>query len=299
MQLGALIPLTDIGADPGAVREYAQTLEQLGYDFLEAPDHVLGVNVASRPDWEAGRNTSDDLFHDPFVLFGFLAGCTTKLGFSTGVLILPQRQTVLVAKQAASLDVLCGGNSASASVSVGTRRSSSALNENFRNRGRRSEEQVQVMQQLWAEPHVTFRGRWHTIEDAGINPLPLHRRVPVWFGGHHEHTLPRIAKWGDGWMPNAYPPDHSAIEMFDKLRSLIRAKGRDPASVGIEVWTSCGAGAAADWQREAVFWKSAGASHLTLTTTFNRRHHRRIAGHTLADHLTALRRYREAVAEVL
>ena len=125
MQLGALIPLTDIGADAGAVHEYAQTLEQLGYDFLEAPDHVLGVNVASRPDWEAGRNTSDDLFHDPFVLFSFLAGCTTKLGFATGVLILPQRQTVLVAKQAASLDVLCGGNSASESVSAGTRRSSS------------------------------------------------------------------------------------------------------------------------------------------------------------------------------
>jgi alkanesulfonate monooxygenase SsuD/methylene tetrahydromethanopterin reductase-like flavin-dependent oxidoreductase (luciferase family) len=175
MQLGALIPLTDIGADPATVREYAQTMERFGYDFLEAPDHVLGVNTASRPDWEAGRNTSSDLFHDPFVLFGFLAGCTTRLGFSTGVLILPQRQTALVAKQAASLDVLCGGRFR-LGIGVGWNEAEFiALNENFHNRGRRSEEQVQVMQKLWAEPHVTFKGRWHTIEDAGINPLPLKR----------------------------------------------------------------------------------------------------------------------------
>src|SRR4029077_15417258 len=107
MQLGALLPLGDIGGDPGVVREFAQTAEAIGYDFLEAPDHVLGVNAASRPGWDG--NTSEDLFHDPFVLFGYLAGCTTKLGFSTGVLILPQRQTVLVAKQAGALGVLWGG----------------------------------------------------------------------------------------------------------------------------------------------------------------------------------------------
>ncbi|HEX5326415.1 MAG TPA: LLM class F420-dependent oxidoreductase [Acetobacteraceae bacterium] len=299
MQLGALIPITEIGGDPGAVREFAQTMEHIGYHFLEAPDHVLGVNVASRPDWDTTRNTSADLFHDPFVLFGFLAGCTTKLGFSTGVLILPQRQTVLVAKQAACVDVLCGGKFR-LGIGVGWNEAEFiGLNEDFHNRGRRSEEQVQVMRQLWAEPHVTFKGRWHTIEDAGINPLPLHRHVPVWFGGHHERTLPRIAKWGDGWMPNAYPPDQTALEIFAKLRTLTQAAGRDPAAVGIEVWTSCGAGSATDWRREVAFWKSAGASHITLTTAFNRRHHHRIAGHALADHLGALRRYHEAVAEAL
>jgi probable F420-dependent oxidoreductase len=299
MQLGALIPLSEIGADPGAVREFAHTMEQLGYDFLEAPDHVLGANTASRPDWEAGRITSADAFHDPFVLFGFLAGCTTRLGFSTGVLILPQRQTALVAKQAASLDVLCGGKFR-LGIGVGWNEVEFiALNENFHNRGRRSEEQIEVMRMLWAEPHVSFKGRWHTIDDAGINPLPIHRNIPVWFGGHHERTLPRIAKLGDGWMPNAYQPDDSALEVFDQLRALTRAAGRDPSAVGIEVWTSCGAGTAADWRREAAFWKSAGASHLCLTTSFNRRHHRRIAGHTLADHLTVLRRFREAVGEAL
>ena len=203
MQLGTLLPLGDIGGDPSVVRDYAQGLEAMGIDFLEAPDHVLGVNAASRPDWDLSRNTSADLFHDPFVLFGFLAGCTAKLGFSTGVLILPQRQTVLVAKQAACLDVLCGGKFR-LGIGVGWNEVEFiGLNEDFHTRGRRSAEQVQVMQALWAEPHVTFKGRWHTIDDAGINPRPASGRVPVWFGGHHEQTLKRIAKYGDGWMPNA------------------------------------------------------------------------------------------------
>ena len=179
-----------------------------------------------------------------------------KLGFSTGVLILPQRQTVLVAKQAASLDVLCGGRFR-LGIGVGWNEVEfTGLNENFHNRGRRSEEQVQVMQKLWAEPHVNFKGRWHTIEDAGINPRPASGRVPVWFGGHHERTLPRIAKWGDGWMPNAYPPDQSALDIFGQLRRLTEEAGRDPAKVGIEVWVSMGTGTEADWAKEARFWKA-------------------------------------------
>jgi probable F420-dependent oxidoreductase len=297
MQLGALIPLGDIGGDPAVVRDYAQSMEDMGYDFVEAPDHVLGVNAASRPGWD--RNDNDDLFHDPFVLGGFLAGCTQKLGFSTGVLILPQRQTVLVAKQAACLDVLSGGKFR-LGIGVGWNEVEFiGLNENFHNRGRRSEEQVQVMQALWSQPHVTFKGRYHTIDDAGINPRPASGRVPLWYGGHHDATLTRIAKWGDGWMPNAYPPDHTAIEVFARLRGLIKAEGRDPAAVGIEVWTSCGSGTPEEWHREAVFWKAAGATHIALTTTFDRRHHKRIAGHTAQDHLTALRRYRDAVANAL
>ena len=291
MQLGALLPLGDIGGDPATVREYAQAAESTGYDFLEAPDHVL----ASRE----GERTGAGLFHDPFVLFGYLAGCTAKLGFSTGVLILPQRQTALVAKQAASLDVLCGGRFR-LGIGVGWNEVEFiGLNEDFHNRGRRSEEQVQVMQKLWGEPHVNFKGRWHTIADAGINPRPASGRVPVWFGGHHERTLERIAKWGDGWMPNAYPPDRSALDVFAKLRSLTEAAGRDPGKIGIEVWVSMGSGSEKDWGEEARFWKEAGASHLCLTTTFERRHHHRIAGYTMADHLMALRRYHAAVADHL
>ncbi len=299
MQLGALVPFGDIGGDPDTVRDYAQGLEAIGYDFLEAPDHVLGVNVASRPDWEAGRNTSADLFHDPFALLSYLAGVVPRLSFSTGVLILPQRTTALVAKQAACLDLLCKGRFR-LGIGVGWNEAEFvALNENFRNRGRRSEEQVQVMQALWRQDHVTFHGNFHTLLDVGINPRPATGRVPVWYGGHHEKTLPRIAKWGDGWMPNAYPPDQTALDIFGELRRLTEAEGRDPADVGIEVWTSCGAGSAADWRRDALFWKQAGATHLCLTTTFNRRHHTRIAGSTVADHLGALRQYREAIADIV
>jgi probable F420-dependent oxidoreductase len=288
MQLGALLPLGDIGGGPGVLREYAQAAEAIGYDFLEAPDHVLGARE--------GERTGAGLFHDPFVLFGFLAGCTQKLGFSTGVLILPQRQTALVAKQAACLDVLCGGRFR-LGIGVGWNEVEFiGLNEDFHTRGARSAEQVRVMQALWAEPHVTFKGRWHTIEDAGINPRPASGRVPVWFGGHHDRTLERIAKWGDGWMPNAYPADQSALEVFGRLRSLTEAAGRDPAKIGIEVWVSMGSGSDSDWARDARFWKQAGASHLCLTTTFDRRHHKRIAGQTMGDHLAALRRFHAAIA---
>jgi probable F420-dependent oxidoreductase len=297
MQLGALLPFGDIGGDPATVREFAQTAEGIGYDFIEAADHVLGVNTASRPGWD--RNSSMDLFHDPFALFGYLAGCTEKIGFSTGVLILPQRQTALVAKQAACLDVLSGGRFR-LGVGVGWNEVEFVgLNENFHNRGRRSEEQVQVMQKLWAEPHVSFKGRWHTIEDAGINPRPASGKVPVWFGGHHERTLERIAKWGDGWMPNAYDPNQEALDILAKLRSLTEQAGRDPKAIGIEVWVSMGSGSEADWADEAKFWKRAGATHLCLTTTFNRRRHHRIPGTTMGDHLGAMKRYHTAVAASL
>lgn len=299
MRLGVMLPLHDIGGDPAVVRDFAQAAEDLGYTNLGLADHVLGVNVASRPDW-GDRNTSADLFHDPFVCFAFLAGvCRPTTEFSTQVLILAQRQAVLVAKQAASLDVLCGGRFR-LGVGVGWNPVEFVgLNETFSNRGRRSAEQVEVMQKLWAEPHVSFKGRWHEIQDAGINPLPVNRRIPVWFGGHVDQTLERIARLGDGWIMNAYPPGEDALREFARLRQMTVDHGRRPDAVGIEVWTSAGAGTQADWAREAEFWKQAGATHLTLTTTFPRRHHRRIAGHDVAAHLDALRRYRDAVAGAL
>jgi probable F420-dependent oxidoreductase len=297
MQLGALLPLAEIGGSPGVVREYALGAEAIGYDFIEAPDHVIGVNAASRPGWEG--DTNDDLFHDPFVLFGYLAGLTQKLRFSTGVLVLAQRQAALVAKQAASLDVLSGGRFR-LGVGIGWNAVEFAgLNENFQDRGRRSEEQVQVMQKLWSEPHVTFTGIWHTIDDAGINPRPASGKVPLWFGGDHDRTLPRIAKWGDGWTVNTHAPDQGALDAFARLRRLTEEAGRDPSDVGIEVWTSMGSGSEADWNREAKFWKQAGVSHLCVTTAFQWRHHRRIAGRSFADHMAALKRFRDAVADAL
>jgi len=298
IKLGITLPLIDIGGEPATVRAFAEAAEAEGYDHLAAPDHVLGVNVASRPEW-GDRNTSADLFHDPFVLFGFLSGCTTRIGFSTQVMILPQRQTVLVAKQAASLDVLSGGRFRFG-IGIGWNEVEFiGLNEDFHNRGKRSEEQVQVMQALWAEPHVTFEGRWHHIQDAGINPLPPRRRIPIWFGGHHDATLRRTAKWGDGWMMLAYPADESAKAEFARLRRYAEQEGRDPAGIGLEVWVSTGNGDEKDWRREFNFWKSAGVTHITVNSTFGRFHHRRIVGKSLADHLTALRNYRNAVGDLL
>jgi len=299
MQLGVLSPFTDTGGDPSLVRDYTQQLEAIGIDFLEIPDHVLGGNPATSAGPDGHSRIANSPFHDPFILLGFLAACTTKLGFSTGVLILPQRQTALVAKQAACVDILSGGRFR-LGVGVGWNPIEfTGLNEDFHNRGRRSEEQVQVMQSLWSQDFVTFKGRYHTLEDAGISPRPPSGRIPLWYGGHHEHTLPRIAKWGDGWMPNAYPPDQSALDIFAQLRRLTEQQGRDPDAVGIEVWTSCGNGKESEWREEVAFWKKAGVSHICLTTTFNRRHHKRIAGHKPADHLAAAKRYRDAVADLL
>ncbi len=232
VKLGVALPIVDIGGQPDGIREFAQAAEAIGYQGIAAPDHVLGVNVASRPEWTQGRARSTDLYHDPFVLFGFLAGCTTIGDFSTQVLILAQRQTVLVAKQAASLDVLSKGRFRFG-IGVGWNEVEFiGLNENFHNRGRRLEEQVEVIQALWAEPHVAFKGKWHTIDDAGINPRPSARQVPLWYGGHADVTLRRCAKWGDGWMPLAYPPGEEARSAFAKLRGY----AEDPATIGI--WVS-------------------------------------------------------------
>jgi probable F420-dependent oxidoreductase len=233
------------------------------------------------------------------VLFGFLAGFTRNVEFSTQVLILAQRQTVLVAKQAASLDVLCGGKFR-LGIGVGWNPVEFVgLNENFHNRGRRSEEQVQVMKALWAEPHVTFKGKFHTIEDAGINPLPPKRSIPIWYGGHADATLHRVVKWGDGWMPLSYAPGDEAKTAFAKLRAYAEAAGRDPASIGIDTRVSVGLGAEPEWRDTVRSWKDLGVTHLTLATYSGRAHLRRIPGKTLADHLAAIKRYWNAVADLL
>jgi probable F420-dependent oxidoreductase len=313
MQLGVTIPVSDIGTGPTVLRDYAQAAEGLGYAHLLVGDHVLGANPAadrgvfvSSAAEMALRNTNfrrvgttTYAFHDPFVLFGFLTGFTQKIGFAVGVLILAQRQAALVAKQAASLDILCGGRFR-LGVGVGWNEIEFvALNESFHNRGRRSEEQVRIMQALWAEPHVTFTGEFHRLDDVGINPRPPSGRVPIWFGGDAEASFRRAAKYGDGFMPLNYPPGDAALTAFEKLRTLTREVGRDPSEVGLEVWVSPGVGSEADWRREIGFWKSAGVTHVTAHTTFNSGHHNRIEGRTAADHLAAITRYRAAVADLL
>jgi probable F420-dependent oxidoreductase len=298
MKLCVALPLVDIGGDPDVVRDFALAAEAIGYDGLAVADHVLGVNVANRPAWGM-RATSSTLYHDPFVLFGFLAPLSKVGDFSTQVLVLPQRQTALVAKQAACVDVLTRGRFR-LGVGIGWNEVEfRALNEEFHNRGRRSEEQVAVMKALWAEPHVTFAGRWHQIDDAGINPLPTRKTVPLWYGGHADVVLRRVAKWGDGWMIAAYPPGERAAGEIAKLRRYAEAEGRDPAALGIDIRVAMGGGGEADWREEARFWKAQGATHLTLATYYGQGHHRGIADTSLAGHLAAIKRYHAALADLL
>ena len=298
MQLGASLPCGDIGTGAAVVRDYVQTLEGMGFDYLQAPDHVLGGNPATVPEGKR-VGTTETAYHDPFVLFSFVAGCTQRIGFAPGVLILAQRQAALVAKQAASLDALVPGR-LRLGVGVGWNEVEfQGLNENFSNRGRRSEEQVQVMQALWSQPHVTFKGKYHTLDDAGINPRPPSGRVPIWFGGHAEATYLRAAKYGDGFMPLAYPPDETALEAFEKLRGLVKAEGRDPSKFGIEVWVSLGLGDEESWRKEVAFWKKAGVTHVTAHTTYMSKIHKRIAGRTAADHVAAVTRFQTAVKDLL
>lgn len=297
IQLGAGLPLGDVGGEPDTVAAYAKTAEALGYDHLCATDHVLGVNVASRPEW-GNRNTSADLFHDPFVLLGFLSHATRHIGFSVQVLILAQRQTALVAKQAACVDVLSGGR-LRLGIGIGWNEAEFiGLNEDWSTRGIRSAEQVEVMRKLWADDHVTFDGRWHTIPDAGINPRPAAGRIPVWFGGHHENSIKRAARLADGWMMLEHPPGQAAIGSFDKLRNLAKDAGRNPDDIGLEVWMSA-VGEPDEWRQEVRFWKRAGVTHITCNNTHSRYHHKRISGKSLSAHIDGLERFIDAVRDEL
>jgi probable F420-dependent oxidoreductase len=227
-----------------------------------------------------------------------LSGVTRTIGLSTQVLILAQRQTALVAKQAASLDVLSGGRFRFG-IGVGWNPVEFVgLNENFHNRGKRSEEQVEVMRALWAEPHVSFKGKWHTIDDAGINPLPG-RKIPLWFGGHADVTLRRTAQWGDGWIMLAHAKGKEAESAFATLRKYVQEAGRDPREVGLEVWVSTAQGGPDDWRKEFQYWKSVGVTHVTVNSTYARGPHKRIAGRTLADHLKAMKDYHAAVKDLV
>lgn len=264
MRIGAVFPQTEIGADPVVIRDYAQAVEDMGYTHILVYDHVLGAGTTTRPDWR-GPYTYRDMFHEPFVLFGYLAGVTRRVELVTGVLILPQRQTVLVAKQAAEVDVLSGGR-LRLGIGVGWNPVEyEGLNADFRTRGAQSEEQVRVLQALWTEPLVTFTGRWHRITDAGINPLPVQRPIPVWFGGHAEATLRRVGQIGDGWFP-LRDPDAGTAAMIARIRAHAHEAGRAPDAIGIEGRLNIGQLPEAEWPTYVEAWRALGATHLCVNT---------------------------------
>ena len=264
MQLGAIFPQTEIGNDPGAIRDFAQAAEALGYQHILVFDHVLGADASQRPEWNRPyRHT--DAFHEPFVLFGYLAALTEKIQLTTGILILPQRQTALVAKQAAAVDILTGGR-LRLGVGVGWNDVEyEALGENFRNRGRRCAEQIELLRRLWTNEVVNYTGRYHQITHAGINPLPVQRPIPIWFGGGADAVLERIGRFGDGWFPQ-FQPDSAGQERIAQMRQHAQAAGRNPAQIGIEGRLNIAGGNPDTWAREAAAWSEAGATHISINT---------------------------------
>jgi len=285
MHFGVVFPQTESGVDRMAIRDFAQAAEQLGYQHVLAYDHVIGANPASRPGWRPPY-TYRDAFHEPFVLFGYLAGLTKKIELVTGIIILPQRQTVLVAKQAAALDVLSGGR-LRLGIGIGWNPVEyEALGENFKNRGRRSEEQVEVMRKLWTQELVTYKGHWHTITDAGLNPLPIQRPIPIWFGGSDDRALRRLARLGDGWFP-LLGPDDKCWMAIEKIRSYAREAGRDPSRIGIEGRITFGEGFAEGWIKDIDAWKKLGATHLSVNTM-------KAGLRNPTAHIDAIRRFKDA-----
>ena len=264
MQIGIVFPQNEIGTDPLVIRDYAQTAEELGYTHILAYDHVLGANP-DRLEGFKGPYTYQSSFHEPFVLYSYIAAITQKIGLVTGVIILPQRQTALVAKQAATLDVLSNGR-IRLGIGIGWNKVEyDALGENFHDRGKRSEEQIEVLRALWTQELVVFKGKYHNIPDAGLKPLPVQRPIPIWLGGSAPNVLKRIAKLGDGWMPN-YRTAEECKPHLETLEMHLAAAGRTRAQLGIEPRIRYGNGDPETWHTLMRDWESVGATHLTVIT---------------------------------
>lgn len=288
MRIGAVLPHDEIGTDPGAIRAYAEGLEGLGVANLLVYDHVLGAD-RDRPGGFEGVYDKDVAFHEPFVVLGFVAAVTERLELVPAVLILPQRQTALVAKQAAELAVLSGNR---LRLGIGTGWNAVeylALDEPFHNRGRRQEEQVELLRRLWSADTIDFDGEYHTVEHAGINPRPS-QPIPLWFGGSAPVVLERCARLGDGWLPLGSPND-SSRQRLDDIRRHRQDAGLSMDGFAVQAQAQYAGGDPDRWRKHAERWRELGATHLSVAT------HR--AGPTDADgHVARVAEYLDAVREV-
>ena len=292
MKLGVVFPQTEIGNDPVAIRDYAQAAEQLGYNHLLVYDHVLGAHgdrfkdIGFRPPY-----SYETPFHEPFVLFGYLASATEKLELVTGILILPQRQTALVAKQAAAVDVLSGGR-LRLGVGIGWNFTEyESLGENFRNRGRRAEEQIDLLRKLWTNELVDFEGKYHSLSQVGINPLPVQRPIPIWMGAMADAAVQRAARIADGWFPQ-FGPNADGEAAIERFRGYVRDAGRGPDDVGVEGRISLGRGSDEDRHSLLEGWKQLDASHVSFNTMG--------AGLTSPqDHVDAIRDFKKLADTVI
>jgi len=285
MQIGVVFPQTEIGTNPVDVRRYATEVEALGYEHLLVYDHVLGADPSAYPNWN-GPYDVDTTFHEPFVLFGYLAGLT-RLELVTGILILPQRQTALVAKQAAEVDILTGGKFR-LGVGLGWNAVEyGALGKDFTNRGARAGRQVELLRRLWTERSVTVEADGERVIGAGMAPLPVQRPIPIWFGAASPPAYRRAGRLGDGWFPQVVP-GHGLEEALQMVADAAREAGRDPREIGMEGRVNWEADGADRIARHARRWREAGATHLSVNTM-------RAGLASLDDHLEALGRAAETL----
>jgi probable F420-dependent oxidoreductase len=289
MQLGINFPADHSLDDPSAVRDYAQAVEELGFSYLTVVDHVLGADISGRPDWNAPYSyTHKSIVREAIVLLGFLAACTRRIVLGTAVIILPQRQTALVAKQLAELDVLSGGR-AMLGVGVGWNDVEfEALNEDFHNRGRRIEEQIDVLRQLWTSEVVDFDGQWHRIDRAGINPLPIQQPIPIWMGsGDGETPMRRVARLADGWLPPSLTiPEAGPV--LDRFHQYIYDAGRNASDIALAPRIRLNTGTPDEWAATYTAWEKLGATHFAINTN------RPTAMH-VNEHIEQMRTFLEAI----
>jgi probable F420-dependent oxidoreductase len=277
MQIGVVFPQTEIGADVAAIRAYGQGVEELGFQHIMAYDHVVGADPAVYEGW-TGPYDITSTFHEPFVLFGFLAGITS-LELVTAVIIAPQRQTALVAKQAAEVDLLCNGRFRFGLGLGWNPVEYESLGQDFATRGRRLEEQVELLRRLWTEQTVTYAGEFDRITGAGLAPLPVQRPIPIWMGGQSARAYRRMGHLADGWFPQMSPGPELERAAAMVAQGAIEA-GRFPADLGMEGrvhWTSD----ADALVKRVQLWRDAGATHLAINTM-------KAGLGTVDDHLDAL-----------
>ncbi|HEY6470692.1 MAG TPA: LLM class F420-dependent oxidoreductase [Candidatus Dormibacteraeota bacterium] len=261
LAIGVVYPQIELRGDPEAVRRFGKAAEDLGFDHLFAYDHVLGAVHADRRPPLTGPYTENDPFHDPFVMFAHLAAITTRISFATGILILPQRQTALVARQAADVDLLSGGR-LRLGVGIGWNPVEyDALGQDFHTRGARQEEQIQLLRRLFTEPVVDFTGRFDRVDRAALVPKPA-RSIPIWLGGSSGAAFDRAARLGDGFIFFGGGVDH-AIDAWQQLRDRVRAQGRSVDDFGAE-WVVRSRGGTDDLAADVDAWRDAGGSHVSV-----------------------------------
>ena len=294
MEIGVIFPQTEIEPDVVAVRDFAQAAQDMGYSYLFIADHVLGADASAYDHPLFGMYNHETVVHESLTTMGYLAAVAPKLGLMSGILILPQRQTALVAKQAAEIDVLCGGK-LRLGIGVGWNFVEyEALGMNFHDRGARSAEQIEVMRELWTKESVDFHGKWHDITHAGINPLPVQRPIPVWLGvGSPLAPIPpdvalrRVARIADGWCPN-FAPDESGYALQEKVHNYMAEYGRDPSELGLDGRMGTAGSPPEAWSDRVAAWREMGASHLSIEN-------RRAGLKTAGEHIEMMRRFKEAV----